>query len=92
MAFNGSGIIDGTILIAIFGFIIGAIIGDIVQIMVVQVVYPEVTDALASAISVEGRWKGQQESQINTGRLLLDMLFGVSGAISLFGILKFFER
>lgn len=82
MRLNDLGVVDGTIILAIMSFIVGAIIGDIVQMLITQVIFPDLTSAITSACTVEGAWKEAQENAIDCGRIAIDMIFGVSGALS----------
>jgi len=86
MSINDSGFLDATIIFAIFGFLIGMIIGDIFQTLILQVIYPEVTQGITEAVCVTGTWKESQENIISAGRIAIDMLFGVGGAISFFAL------
>jgi large-conductance mechanosensitive channel len=75
-----------------FGFIIGMIFGEIFQTFVLNVIYPEIAQVISEVVYVEGTLKGSQENIISTGRIAIDILFGVGGAISIFGVITFLRE
>lgn len=92
MRLNNLGAVDGTIILALVGFIFGAIIGEVTQVLITQVIFPDVTSAITSACTVEGAWKETQENAINFGRIAIDMVFGVGGALSFLVFLNSMNR
>lgn len=72
------------------GFIIGLVVGELFQTVVAQILFPEVTSTIVNACPVEGPWKETQDSVIGTTRVAIDMIAGVSGAVTLLGLMSIF--
>ncbi|WOF16029.1 hypothetical protein F1737_04575 [Methanoplanus sp. FWC-SCC4] len=90
---NDYAIFDMEILLpAAIGLVVGFIVGDIIQTVITQALFPEIADALVNACPVEGQWKETQESTIGIVRIAIDMLFGVGGAVSIIGFMAIFQR
>ena len=64
------------------GFIVGMIIGEITQVLLTQVIFPDVTSAITSAFTVEGAWNETQEDTIAFVKIAIDIVFGLFGALS----------
>jgi len=62
--------------------------GDVVQTLVTQVFFSEVTSRLANAFPVEGSWKESQDNFIDFTRIALDLAFVVGGVVSLTELMK----